>query len=139
MTMPEGYPYEDSVLPSGAPGVTVYDAGYPVAHPVQKGTDSFLAPNVPPNAFTEWTDLDYEIGGETGAVNRNAYVINGIDSYDAHDFRDHVVIPRRTDYGATGDVGSADDYSVQYAQAIAANAYPDVTQQESWDEVSQGF
>lgn len=139
MTMPVGYPYEDSVLPSGQPGVTVYDPGYPVGQPVQKGTDTAVAFNVPPNPFTEWTDLDYEIGGEPGAVNRNAYVINGIPDYDAHDFRDYVVVPKRTNYGATGDVGSADDYSVQYSQAIAANAYPDVTQQESWDEVSQGF
>jgi hypothetical protein len=135
-----GSPYESSNLPSGGPGVTVYDDGFPVVgFPIAKGTDDNVDLNLPPNPYVEWTDLDYTVGGEPGAVNRNAYVVGGMPAPDAHDFRgDHPVIPARV-VGAYGDVGNTDDYASDYALGIAANAYPDVTMEESQDEVSAGF
>ena len=135
-------PYEASAIVSDTPGTTVYDAGFPIAGaPVFKGTDTDLGFNLEPDPIVKVADLDYEIGGEPGAVNRQAYVLHGIDVlYDAHDFRgDHPVIPRREVYGNYGDVGNTDDYSSQYAEAIASNGYPDMTTAETWDAVSQGF
>lgn len=134
-------PYEASALISDTPGTTVYDSGFPiVSAPVFKGTDTDLGSNLEPDPIVKVSELDYEIGGEPGAVNRQAVVMHGIDNmWDAHDFRgDHAAIPRRTT-GNYGDVGNTDDYTSQYAGAIAANAYPDMTTEETWDTISQGF
>lgn len=133
--------YEQDLQPSGdAPGITAYDDGYPVPQPITKGTDSDLGYNLTPDPVTRWVDLDYEIGGEPGAVNRNAYVLDGMPSPDAHDFRgDHAIIPVNFPYGSYGDAGNSDDYPTSYAQGIASNAYPDISSAESWDAVSEGF
>lgn len=133
---------ESSAVENDQPGITVYDSGFPViGAPRFKGTDSDVVQGPPPMPFTQWTDLDYTTGGEVGAVDRNAYLIDSLPMPDAHDFRgDHAVIPQRYPYGAYGDAGEGhDDYATQYSQGIASNAYPDVTTVESWDEVSQGF
>lgn len=144
MTEAGTVPYEGSAHFGGAhAGTTVYDDGFPVVGaPVAKGTDAAVGYNVPPNSYVEWSELDYEVGGVPGAVNRNAYVDSGIPVlYDAHDFRgDHAVIPSHYPYGSYGDAGdSSNDPTVQYAQGIAANAYPDITSEQSWDAVSEGY
>lgn len=129
-------------MTTDAPGVTAYDAGFPViGAPLFKGTDADLVAEPTDGDYVRWVDLDYEIGGGTGAANRNAYVLNGVPvTFDAHDFRgDHAHIPAHYPYGNYGDVGNTDDYASQYAQGIAANAYPDLTTEESWDRVSAGI
>ena len=134
-------PWEASAVVNDQPGVSVYDAGFPLpTAPRFKATDADVYQGVEPDSYVKWSDLDYEIGGERGAVNRNAYVDNSMYMSDAHDFRgDHAVIPQHYPYGSYGDVGSSDDYATQYALGIASNAYPDISTTESWDEVSQGF
>lgn len=135
--------YEQSVMPTADPGVTVYDAMFPlVGAPTIKGTDTDLVQEPTRSPYVQWTELDYEIGGQTGEANRNAYVLGGIPvTYDAHDFRgDHAHIPAHFPYGAYGDVGqNNDDGASQYAAGIAANAYPSITTEQSWDAVSQGY
>lgn len=134
-------PYEASVLPNDQSGVTVYDAGFPIALPFFHNTDQAYASPVDPDAFVHWDELDYEYGGSVGAVDRNAYVLNGIDSYDAHDFRGSIasVIDPRNAGGAYGHAGWADDYASDYALGVAAQSYPDVTREESWAAISEGF
>lgn len=134
--------YESSLMTTDAPGNTVYDGDFPlVGAPVIKGTDTDLVPEPTDGNYVKWSDIDYEIGGETGEANRNAYVLGGIPvTFDAHDFRgDHAHIPHHGPYGSYGDVGNTDDYGSQYAAGIAANAYPDMTTEQSWDAVSQGL
>jgi hypothetical protein len=131
---------EASVMPSDGSGVTVYDRGFPIPPAFFHATDeSYISPAAP-SEFVQWTDLDYEIGGAEGLVDRNAYVLGGIDNYsDMHDFRgDHVILTPRDAGGANGDVGG-DDYAEQYAQGVAAQGYPDVTREQSWNEVSAAF
>jgi hypothetical protein len=136
-------PYEQSLLATPDPGNTAYDAMFPlVGAPTIKGTDTDLVPEPERSPYVKWTELDYEVGGETGEANRNAYVLGGIPvTYDAHDFRgDHAHIPVHFPYGAYGDVGeNSDDHPTQYAHGIAANAYPEVTTEQSWDAISQGY
>lgn len=133
-------PDEASVLPSDGSGVTVYDAGFPIPPALFHGTDEAYLSASTPNPFVEWTDLDYEIGGDTGLVDRNAYVLGGITNYsDAHDFRgDHVILEPRDANGAYGDA-SGDDYATSYALGIAAQGYPDISREESWDSLSAGI
>lgn len=133
-------PYEASLVPSEGSGNTVYDPGFPIPAVQFHGTDMAELIEAKPSEFVQWTDLDYEIGGAPGLADRNAYSLHGIENYtDAHDFRgDHATIPLRDGHGANGDVGG-DDYSDQYAQAIASDAYPDVTREESWANISERF
>lgn len=133
-------PYEASLVPSEGTGNTVYDPGFPIPAPAFHNTDMAEPIQAHPSEFTQWADLDYEIGGETGLADRNAYTLRGIENYtDAHDFRgDHAVIPLRDAHNAYGDVGW-DDYSNQYANAVASDGYPDVTKEESWDSLSAGL
>lgn len=134
-------PYEASLEPNDQTGNTAYDAGFPLALPVFHNTDQAYLSPVNPDDFVHWDELDYEVDGTPGAVDRNAFVLNGIDSYDAHDFRGSVasVIDPRTAGGAYGHAGWADDYASDYALGIAAQGYPDVSREESWAAISEGF
>lgn len=137
-------PYEGSAepIPSGEfeGGVTVYDPYFPLHPAVIKGTDTAVFDGQAPGGYVEWTDLDYEIGGQAGLVNRNAFILGGLEAPDAHDFRgDHAIVPRREISGTYGDVGSSDDFAGEYAQGIAAQGYPDISREESWSRISEGY
>lgn len=131
---------EASALVTDETGNTVYDAGFPIPMAYFHPTDNATESNSKPGDIVEWTDLDYEIGGSAGLVDRNAYILGGITNYtDAHDFRGDVVpVEIRGAGGSMGDVGY-DDYSNQYANAIAAQGYPDTSREQSWDEVSAAY
>lgn len=135
------YTYEADLQDNDEPGITRYDAGYPIGAPVGHATDD-TEDGIPrnPDSIVMWTELDYDIGGGTGQADRNAYVLGGFDMPDAHDFRgDHPLIPRAAVAGAYGDVGNSDDYPAEYAQGLAAQSYSDPTDEESWDSISQGL
>jgi hypothetical protein len=133
--------YENSLMPSDGPGNTVYDPGFPINSASYHNTDMAIERSNPPSDFVQWSEIDYELGGNAGLVDRNAYVLGGIDNYsDAHDFRgDHVTLKPRDAGGNYGDVGNSDDASNYYSAGIAAQSYPDVTREESWDSISGGF
>lgn len=138
--MNETVTYEGSLLPSDGSGNTVYDPGFPIPPVMFHGTDMAHPSPIAETNTVAWSDLDYEIGGDMGLVDRNAFTNNGIANYtDAHDFRgDHVPVPIRGAGGGYGDVGW-DDYSNQYANAVAAQGYPDTTREESWADLSAGI
>lgn len=123
-----------------ASGNTAYSAWFPIPPALFHATDEAHLSSLTPDAYVHWDELDYLVCGQTGAVDRNAYVLGGITNYsDAHDFRgDHAIIPQRVS-GAYGDVGSSGDYSTSYAQGVAAQGYPDVSREASWDSLSAGF
>lgn len=123
-------------------GQSVYDAaiptiGLPIAH--MRDTDTYQG--IDPTLFTQWSELDYTIGGETGEVNRNDFIINGIEPWEDFDLRGHAPhIPQRTIPGNYGDAGNpTDDYSTQFAQAIAAAGDDQVTQEQMWADISTAF
>lgn len=142
-------PYELGEFPtvsndSPGPGITDYDPGIPLFiteapefHPTESyrlsgmnGTDTYVA----------WSDIDYEIGGTTGAVDRNAYVSGTMGTRDAHSFRgDHPVIPARGITGSYGDAGNSDDPAIAYAQGLAAGAWPSLTSEDSQNAMSLGY
>lgn len=135
-------PDEASTLPpvDTESGNTVYDVWSPIPPAFLHNTDEAYLSTSTPDAFVQWSELDYEIGGAPGLVDRNAYVLGGITNYsDAHDFRgDHVILTPRDAGGSYGDA-SGDDYSNAYALGVAAQGYPDVSREESWDYLSAGI
>jgi hypothetical protein len=99
--------------------------------------DTANGDNIYPASSQRIVDIDTLIGGETGAVNLNPFVINGIPQWEDFDLRGAAArIPKSTYGGATGDTGNTDSYSTYYARAIAAGAEATVTQEQSWAEIS---
>lgn len=138
-------PYEADRLTNDEPGLTIYDSGFPgglFGAPVYHATDQ-TEDGIPrhPSDIVEWVELDQDIGGGTGLVDRNAFVLGGFDMPDAHDFRgDHPLVPRESVSGSYGDVGyGPEDYPTQYAQGIAAQDYETPSPEDSWDAVSVGY
>ena len=132
---------EASALPSSGSGITIYDDHFPIGQASFHQTDEAYASWSDPSNVVRIVDIDWEYGGETGLVDRNAYVFGGIANYtDAHDFRgDHVHLQPRNAHGNYGDVGNSDDYATAYAMGVAAQGYPDFSQEESYDDISAGI
>lgn len=138
-------PYEADKLTNDEPGLTAYDSGFPgglFGATVFHGTDE-TEDGIPrsPSDIVEWVELNQDIGGGTGLVDRNSYVLHGFDMPDMHDFRgDHPNVPLTPVYGSYGDAGyGSEDYPTQYTQGIAAQDYETPSSEDSWDAVSYGI
>jgi hypothetical protein len=129
----------DGVGPSG----TNYDHGayqQVVATPFDHARDTANGENLRPAGYRRAVDIDWELGGEGGATNRAPFVDNGIRRWENFDLRGAAPnIPQRAIYGNYGDAGYTDSYANFYASAIAAGAENEITAEESWALISQGW
>lgn len=136
-------PYEGSATPPDdiESGITVYsDPRWPNTPPVyDHQRDTANHPNVEPGQVVRVVDIDWTVGGETGAVNRFPYVMNGIPEWEEHGSELFPHVPRKPMYGSYGDAGDSDDPNIAYGQTLASYGDPTLTNEESWAAMAAGI